>query len=144
MRISEVLTSIRGFTDYAESLGGDVAAHGRQATTCWVFILGTFGPTPVLRVKDGPYFCPLQAIAVGWDACHDAANWTRLPDDEQLQQLLELSPENHAKLAKAIRCQRDCNMRLRADVVAACGLEEDQNAPFFDHRKRQNAAGRIS
>lgn len=131
MRISEFLTRVRGFTDYAESL--TIEANGDEALTKWDYVLGVYGPTPVLQVRGSLryIFNPLQAIVVGWDACHERPGAIR-PNKAAICESLELSERSFLLLRNATSLLPPWNKQLRVDLIAACGLPDERNSPFFE------------
>jgi len=131
MKISEVLSQIRGFTDYISELNGDTATHGGQALTRWDYVLSVYGPAPVLWVRGslGHIHSPLQAVTLGWAGCDEMR--ALRPREEEVQTVLDLSPRNYDLLERAIFLREPWNKQLRADLIAACGLESEQTSNWF-------------
>jgi hypothetical protein len=142
MKISEVVAAIRGFSDYITSLGGDVETHGGEALTKWDYVLGVYGPTPVLHVRGSPVeiLSPLQAITLGWEGSHMFR--VRKPDEEDMQNILRLTPEHYAKLDRAIHLIDPWHKQLRADLIAACGMESEETSNWFKTKYEEEYRGR--
>jgi hypothetical protein len=142
VKISEVLDHLRSFTDYIGELGGDYQTCGGQALTKWDYVLGVYGPTPVLHVRGSPVeiFSPLQAIALGWAECH--VHRIRKPSEEDMRQILELSEANYDKLDRAIHLIDPWHKQLRADLIAACGMPNEAESNWFKEKYEQEYAAR--
>jgi hypothetical protein len=132
MKISEVLTAISGFTEYIRDLNGDIETHGGQARTKWDYVLGVYGPTPVLWVRGVISYIhdPLQAVAIGWEECHDGSRILR-PKEDEVMAALGLSQRNYDMLSKAIHLIPPWNKQLRVDLIAACGMEDERTTTYF-------------
>lgn len=133
MKISEVLARLREFTDYIQQLGSDIATHGGQARTRWDYILGVYGPTPVLWVRGVMIYIhsPLQALTRGWEGCHDDILSHKKPNDQEMMAALELSPRNYELLDRAIHLCPRWHKQLRVDLIAALGLEDERTSNWF-------------
>lgn len=131
MKISEVLGRIREFTDYIRELNGDEATYGGQARTRWDYILSVYGPAPVLWVRGSMsyIYCPLQAVTLGWEGC-DALPAIR-PREAEIIAALELSQRNYELLDRAVHLLEPWNKQLRADLIEACGMENEQTCNWF-------------
>ena len=120
MKISEVLQAVQEFREYAEAGTGG----------CWLLVSGSHGPVPVFAParenwrKQGHIFSALQVITVGWEEAHAPLRWPVKPDRETIMEALELSEKNYRKIQAAAHGLQPYNARLRADLLAACGLEE--------------------
>lgn len=120
MTIKEVLGAIAEFTSYARTGNG-----GR-----WLLINGGHGPVPVFAperedwAKVGRVFGVLQLLTVGWEEAHDSGLWNVKPDKETIMEALELSEKHYEMIQAAAYCRKPYNARLRADLLAACELEE--------------------
>lgn len=131
MKISEVLALVAEFTDYIQSLGGDIKAHGGQALTKWDYILGVYAPTPVLWVRGsmGLIHDPMQAVSIGWEECHEAH--TMRPSQDEVKAALRLSDKHYDMLDRAVHLIPPWNQQLRVDLIAACGMEDERTTTFF-------------
>lgn len=134
MKISEVLGRIREFTDYIKELGGDTATYGGQARTRWDYILSVYGPAPVLWVRgsQGYIHCPLQAVTLGWVGC-DELQAVR-PGASEIMAALGLSQRNFDLFNHAVFLLDPWNKQLRADLIQACGMENEQTSAWFKSR----------
>jgi hypothetical protein len=136
MKISEVLSQVRAFTDYIQLLAGDTEKHGGQALTRWDYIIGVYGPTPVLWPRGllGSICHPLQAVTLGWDGCNDVPQIR--PGCEEICAALELSLRDYTLINNATFLIQPWNPRLRADLIAACGLPAEQETPWFKKKEK--------
>lgn len=132
MKISEVLQLVRDFTDYMRQMGGDVETYGGEANSKWDYILGVYGPVPVLRVRGSTWYihCPLQAVSLGWEASHDMSRNMR-PREAEIVESLSLSEANYRLLGRAVYLLHPWNKQLRVDLIAACGMEDERTSNWF-------------
>lgn len=133
MKISEFLAAVQEITDYIAEINGDTEEYGGEALTKWDYILGVYGPTPVLypRGELGRIFCPLQAITAGWVECHDHKLWHCRPNEAQIRSQLRLSAKAYEKIHKATSLLEGWNKQLRIDLIAACGMEDETQSNWF-------------
>lgn len=134
MKIADFLMALQGYTEYIASLQ-EIEDHPHRATR-WDYILGVFGPTPVLWPcgDHGRVLSPLQAVAMGWDDCHNWGVWSIRPDPDYIQKVLELTAEAYHKIDQAIHLTQGYHPRLRADLIKACGMPSEAGTPFFEGR----------
>ncbi len=133
MKISGFLAAVREITDYIAEIGGDTEEYGGEALTKWDYILGVYGPTPVLHPRGelGRIFCPLQAITAGWGEAHDIKMWNCRPSEEQIREQLGLSAKSYGKIKRVIGLVKPWNKQLRIDLIAACGMEDETRSNWF-------------
>jgi hypothetical protein len=131
--IKQFLKDVRAFTDYIEELAGDIKEYGGQAQTKWDYILGVYGPTPVLCVRGSMnrIFDSLQAVTVGWEEAHDLTLWHVLPKRAEVMDACGLSAKAYDKIDHAISLVVPWNKQLRCDLIAACGMEDETQSNWF-------------
>jgi hypothetical protein len=88
---------------------------------------GVSGMVPVCLVNEEPYIAidPMELVCMGYEDSHAMIShhdreW-RVPEDQR--QALELNKRAFIKLVRAVYAVECCDPKLRAAVLAACGLE---------------------
>ncbi len=100
-----------------------------ELLTRWDYELGVYGPVIVLlpcgdlaRARE-----PLEAVVSGWAESHG----TTRPDAARILRDLPLSVKQAELLTAATRLTPGYNVRLRADLAAACGLPDESQTNYF-------------